>query len=85
MVISRCGLHGLHVPTLVEELHYGHVNVTAPTQHLQMAGKTARDRAFNLNFAKSKRVEVSRTLDFVLLERHLLESEGKGVMITFIF
>jgi len=57
MVISRCGLHGLHVPMLVEELHYGHVNGIVPTQHLQMAGKTARDRASNLNCAKSKRVE----------------------------
>lgn len=63
MAISHCGHHGLHVPMLVEELHYGHVNVTAPTQHLQMAGKTARDRAFNLNFARSKRVEVSRIPD----------------------
>ena len=64
MVISRCGLHGLHVPMLVEELHYGHVNVIVPTQHLQMAEKTARDRASNLNCAKSKRVEVSHTLEF---------------------
>lgn len=60
MVISLCGLHGLHALMLVEELHYGHVNVTVPTQRLQMAGKIARDRAFNLNFARSIRVEVSR-------------------------
>ena len=66
MVISRCGHHGLHVPMLVEEQHYGHENVIVPTQHLQMAGKTARDRAFNLNFAKSKRVEVSYTVHFLL-------------------
>jgi len=72
MAISHCGHHGLHVPMLVEELHYGHVNVTAPIQHLQMAGKTARDRAFNSNFAKSNRVEVRPARGF-LLERYHLE------------
>ena len=87
MAISHCGHHGLHVRMLVEELHYGHVNVIVPTLHLQMAGKTARDRAFNLNFAKSKRVEVSHVLDLInfLLEWCLLENLRYGVMITFMF
>lgn len=59
MVISLCGLHGLHAPMLVEEQHYGHVNVIVLTQHLQMAGKIARDRAFNLNSARLIRAQVS--------------------------
>ena len=62
MVISLCGLHGLLVLMLVEEPHYGHVNVTVLTQRLQMAGKTARDRAFNLNCARSIHVQVSRPI-----------------------
>jgi len=78
MAISHCGHHGLHVPMLVEELHYGHVNVTAPTQHLQMAGKTARDRAFNLNFAKSKRVELMVVTRLGPPGRPALRSADKG-------
>lgn len=66
MAISHCGHHGRHVRMLVAELHYGHVNAIVPTLHLQMAGKTARDRAFNLNFAKSKRVKVSHIPDLFL-------------------
>ena len=74
MAISHCGHHGLHVRMLVEELHYGHVNVIVPTQHLQMAGKTARDPVFNLNFAKSKRVEVSHCVGMTSLRKLKIRS-----------
>lgn len=68
MATSLSGPRGRRVLMLVEELRWDHVSGIAPIQRPQMAGETARDRAFNLSSVNWSSVQVCRHINWEAFE-----------------